>query len=694
MRRSRLGAAAWLLLAAACGGSDQSPPAAPVGVEAIPGDGMVSLQWEPVPDADGYEVYWSTASGVTRETGTAIHAAGSSAVHDGLENGTTYHYVVTASNRGGESPESAEVSATPLPSHYPLAAAREGTGGGTVASDPAAIDCGDTCSASLPSGTVVTLTATPDATSAFDGWSGDCTGTAGCTVTMTAARAVTATFSRITHLLTVSLDGTGDGAVVSEPAGIDCGATCTADYDAGTVVALAAAPDATSTFAGWSGACTGTGPCTVTMDGARSVVASFAMHPPAIASLSPDSGGVEGGTAITVTGSGFDTAPGGTTVTIGGGAATAVSVSSSTSLTCTTPAGVAGPADVVVSTGGGSATLAGGFTYHGPFLFAVLLNDLSGTCSGTTARVEIVDLTAGALASGFDLPGTSGVTSLAISPDGQRLFLADPCAGQVHVYTPRGDLLADLAVPDARDLALSPDGAVLHVGTLSRVLAFDGSTYGQVADPVTLDGSYPGRGIGLSPDGTILAAASVEPAVYLFSTAPLARIQKVPVTAAIPGCAVQPNDVTFTDTGRVLAWDANCDWLYQVDVATGTYLSGSEVAYPRDSGASSNYNNAVFYLPDTGRAYGFNEAHEAVLSDPAAVSGITIGDFSGVPFVPAPLPDQRGVYYSVVHRFSGGGADTLDLLDTGTGTFTRDVHTFSDATRSARDMRVVRIPGL
>ncbi|HYD43534.1 MAG TPA: hypothetical protein VEB43_22075, partial [Anaeromyxobacter sp.] len=58
-----------------------------------------------------------------------------------------------------------------------------------------AINCGATCAATLASGTTVTLTATPATGSTFGGWSGACTGTGSCVVTMTAARAVTATFN-------------------------------------------------------------------------------------------------------------------------------------------------------------------------------------------------------------------------------------------------------------------------------------------------------------------------------------------------------------------------------------------------------------------------------------------------------------------------------------------------------------------
>jgi hypothetical protein len=84
---------------------------------------------------------------------------------------------------------------TSTPSHL-LSVTRSGSGTGTVTSSPAGVDCGTTCSASLPSGTSVTLTATPTSGSTFSGWGGSCAGSAStCTVTMTAGREVSASFA-------------------------------------------------------------------------------------------------------------------------------------------------------------------------------------------------------------------------------------------------------------------------------------------------------------------------------------------------------------------------------------------------------------------------------------------------------------------------------------------------------------------
>ena len=151
-----------------------------------------------------------------------------------------------------------------------------GNGTGTVTSAPAGINCGATCSASYSFGTPVTLTATPATGSTFAGWSGGgCSGTGTCVVTMNAAATVTANFTVPTFILTVTKAGAGSGTVTSSPAGITCGATCSASFNINTMVTLTATPTVGSTFTSWSGACTGTGGCSVTMSAARAVTANF-----------------------------------------------------------------------------------------------------------------------------------------------------------------------------------------------------------------------------------------------------------------------------------------------------------------------------------------------------------------------------------------------------------------------------------
>ncbi len=177
---------------------------------------------------------------------------------------------------------------------FALTVAKAGTGAGTVTSAPAGINCGVTCTANYSSGTAVTLTATPTAPSTFTGWSGACSGTGSCVVTVDAAKSVTATFTLPTFALTVAKAGNGVGTVTSNPAGINCGVTCTANYASGAAVTLTATPTAPSTFTGWSGACSGTGSCVVTVDAAKSVTAAFNTAPILVSAKSRNVHGTAG----------------------------------------------------------------------------------------------------------------------------------------------------------------------------------------------------------------------------------------------------------------------------------------------------------------------------------------------------------------------------------------------------------------
>ena len=160
---------------------------------------------------------------------------------------------------------------------YQLTLLKSGAGTGTVSSSPSGISCGGACTASFTANSVVTLTAAADAGFAFTGWSGACSGTGTCSVTMSAAQSVTAVFSvPPQYQLTLYKSGSGTGAVSSSPSGINCGAACYTFFTANTVVTLSAAAATGSTFAGWSGACSGTGQCVVTMSAAQSVTATFA----------------------------------------------------------------------------------------------------------------------------------------------------------------------------------------------------------------------------------------------------------------------------------------------------------------------------------------------------------------------------------------------------------------------------------
>jgi hypothetical protein len=79
----------------------------------------------------------------------------------------------------------------------------------------------------------------------------------------------------IGSVFALSASVSGSGTVTSSPSGINCGATCSASFGVGTQVSLTATPATGWRFAGWGGACSGTGACTVTMNANTSVSATF-----------------------------------------------------------------------------------------------------------------------------------------------------------------------------------------------------------------------------------------------------------------------------------------------------------------------------------------------------------------------------------------------------------------------------------
>ncbi len=142
---------------------------------------------------------------------------------------------------------------------------------------------------------------------------------------------------------------------------------------------------ANSTFLGWNTLANGTGTAYANSASfpftANTTLYAQWIH---VTSVSPTSGPLAGGTAITITGTGFTGATG---VTINGVAATSVVVVNSTTITAVTPVGASvGAKDIIVTVPGGSATGAALYTYYATVTFNGN-GSTSGSMSNQSASV-------------------------------------------------------------------------------------------------------------------------------------------------------------------------------------------------------------------------------------------------------------------------------------------------------------------
>ncbi len=150
--------------------------------------------------------------------------------------------------------------------------------GQVVEQNSSSLCTGEGCNALLEQGQSVMLVASANDGYQFDGWSGDCSGTASCSLSIDGNKAVTAHFSPILVKLTLEFSGQGG---VSSTSGLSCSSSpCQFSLPLGETVSLVANPSSGFQLDSWGGACSGKSTCAVTMDSNKRVVADFSpiMH--------------------------------------------------------------------------------------------------------------------------------------------------------------------------------------------------------------------------------------------------------------------------------------------------------------------------------------------------------------------------------------------------------------------------------
>lgn len=257
---------------------------------------------------------------------------------------------------------------------------------------------------------------------------------------------------------------------------------------------------------------------------------------PTIAFISPASGPVTGGTAVTITGAGFVT---GATVTFGGIPATTATVNSGTQVVAVTPPKAAGTADVVVrNPDGQTVSLAGGFTYQaGPGITKVspFIGPIAG---GTVVTIDGAGFAAGATVT---FGGTAAVIKELTS---SKIAVITPArsAGMVNVVVTN---------PDGLTITLVNAFTYSDAPSVSAVTPAVGPANGGTKIAIT--------GSGFAPGATVKVGGSTAQAVVVVSA--------TTITAATPkGDKNGAADVSVT----------NPDGLEGVGVALFTYEGAPE----------------------------------------------------------------------------------------------------------------------
>jgi uncharacterized repeat protein (TIGR01451 family) len=211
--------------------STQSAPLSGTGIS------LVSIAVTPVnPSVIATNTVQFTATGTFNDNGTqnltnsVIWASSSTGIATinttGLATGVTAGGPITITATSGNTFGTTQLTVTPLAVTFPLNVTLIGTGTGKVTDNLGSINCvntagviSGTCSANYPSGTVVSLTATPTQPSTFGGYLGACSGTGTCSVTMNSRQSVTASFVPPPQAVPVSFT---PGTNVSAQAAYDC----------------------------------------------------------------------------------------------------------------------------------------------------------------------------------------------------------------------------------------------------------------------------------------------------------------------------------------------------------------------------------------------------------------------------------------------------------------------------------------
>jgi hypothetical protein len=268
-------------------------------------------------------------------------------------------------------------------------------------------------------------------------------------------------------------------------------------------------------------------PGTVVFANFRAAVPGSSQGAPTISGVTPNSGSTSGGTAITISGSGFQS---GLTVTVGGAAATAVTVPNSTTINATTPANSAGAVNVVVTNPGGqNGTLSGGFTYVQPSTPSVtsVSPNTGSTAGGTSVTISGANFASGASVTFGSAPASNVVVQSSTS-----LTATTPAnsagAVSVTVTNPGGQSGGQSGTLSGGFTYVQPSSV-----SVRSVTPNTGSTAGGTS--VTISGANFASGASVTFGGATATNVAVQSSTSITATTPANSAGEVSVTVTNSG---------------------------------------------------------------------------------------------------------------------------------------------------------------
>lgn len=349
--------------------------------------------------------------------------------------------------------------------------------------------------------------------------------------------------------------------------------------------------------------------------GSASLTAAFTYTTiaPTIAAISPAVGPLSGGGTVTITGAGF--VPG-TTVSIGGIAATGVNISSATSLTATIPAYFSGnlAADVSINNGFSNATLSAGFTYQGENPSLVSITPATGTMSGGT----LVTVTGTHF-----IPGTT-LNIGTIAAENINIMNSTTLTATIPSYV-SGAMIKDVVLNNGVGSASLSSGFAYTASTpsIDTITPSTGSVSGNILINIT--------GSGFTPNTTVSIGGVWSTGVTINSASSLSVLVPAYLSGALAADVVVNNGASTATLGGGFTYQAALPTITNISPNSGSIAGGSTLTLTGTNFTPAT-NVSIGGIAATGIQV--NSANNLTLITPAYLSGamlknIVLGNEAG-----------------------------------------------------------------